>query len=102
MCILVGPFLSILFEQVAYHGFDHHLQGFHRAALATVACYIVLLAVSRATQHQRDPEREQYTWARFKRQQQGEQDVPRTWWQKDRLWAGVLVACTLGMCWFFR
>ena len=32
VCILAGPFLSILFEQTAYYGFDHELQAFHRAA----------------------------------------------------------------------
>jgi SSS family solute:Na+ symporter len=101
VCILAGPFLSIFFEQVAYHGFDHQLQAFHRAALATLACYVVLLAVSLVTQHQRDPEREQYTWLRFKRQRQSGQSV-RPRWQNDKLWASVLVACTLGMCWFFR
>ena len=95
--------LSILFEQAAYHGFDHQLQAFHRAGLATLACYGVLLVVSLATQHQRDPEREQYTWSRFKTAAAKRSRRPaRPWWQHDKLWAGVLVACTLGMCWFFR
>ena len=94
--------MSILFEQVAYHGFDHQLQGFHRAALATVACYVVLLVVSLATQHERDPEREQFTWSRFKTPAARRTRRAAPWWQNDKLWAGVLVACTLGMCWFFR
>jgi SSS family solute:Na+ symporter len=100
-CILAGPFLSIAFDQLALHGFDHKLQAFHRAALATVACYAVLIAVSRLTQDERDPAREQYTWKRFKTERQSEAHTLRPWWQNDKLWAGVLVACTLGMCWFF-
>jgi SSS family solute:Na+ symporter len=102
VCILAGPLLSILFERVAYHGFDHVLQGFHRAALATIACYAVLVVVSLATQRERDPEREQFTWSRFKSQRQSGQGDNRALWQNDKLWAGALVACTLGMCWFFR
>ena len=102
VCILAGPLLSILFEQVARHGFDHQLQAFHRAALATLVCYGVLLVVSLATQHQRDADREQYTWTRFKRERPGDDFTGRPWWQNDKLWAGALVACTLGMCWFFR
>jgi SSS family solute:Na+ symporter len=102
VCILAGPFLSIFFEQSARYGFDHQLQAFHRAALATVGCYALLLVVSLATQHQRDHEREQYTWSRFRRERPIEDDARRLWWQHDKLWAGVLIACTLGMCWFFR
>ena len=39
VCILAGPLLSILFEHGAYYGFDHQLQAFHRAGLATLGCY---------------------------------------------------------------
>ena len=102
VCILAGPFLSILFEQAAYYGFDHKLQAFHRTGLATLACYGLLLVVSLATRHERDPEREQYTWKRFKSQRQAGEGAHRAWWQNDKLWAGLLIACTLGMCWFFR
>ena len=101
VCILAGPILSIVFEQVARLGFDHQLQAFHRAALATLTCYAVLVVVSLTTQHERDADREQYTWARFRRERP-EETVERPWWQNDKLWAGALVACTLGMCWFFR
>jgi Na+/proline symporter len=101
VCILAGPFLSILFEQIAYYQFDHRLQAFHRAGLATLGCYGVLLLVSLATQDQRDSQREQFTWSRFNRQQQFDQVIARPWWQNDRLWAGILVSCTLAMCWFF-
>jgi len=101
-CILAGPLLSIAFEQGAWHLFDHDLQGFHRAALATLACYVVVLIVSAATQHQRDAAREHYTWFRFQRQAEATETALRPWWQHDKLWACLLVACTLGMCWFFR
>jgi solute:Na+ symporter, SSS family len=100
-CILAGPVLSILFEQGARLGFGHQLQAFHRAGLATVACYILLLVVSLATQHERDRDKELYTWSRFKRQRQAEQTAHRPWWQRDKLWACILVACTLALCWFF-
>ncbi|MBI2824590.1 MAG: sodium/solute symporter [Planctomycetia bacterium] len=102
VCIVAGPLLSILFEQGAYHGFDHQLQAFHRAALATLGCYAVLVVVSLATQGERDNEREQFTWSRFKGRRQEGQGPPRLWWQNDKLWAVVLVTCTLSMCWFFR
>jgi SSS family solute:Na+ symporter len=101
VCILAGPFLSILFEQGARLGFNHELQAFHRAGLATLACYGVLLVVSLSTQHERDSARELYTWSRFKQQRNSEAGVLRAWWQKDKLWAGLLVACTLAMCWYF-
>ena len=101
VCILAGPLLSILFEQIAYYQFDHRLQAFHRAGLATLGCYGVLLLVSLATQDQRDTEREQYTWSRFKREQPIGADAVRPWWQNDKLWACLLVTCTLAMCWFF-
>lgn len=100
-CILAGPFLSIAFERVAKLGFDHDLQAFHRAGLATLACYGVVLLVSLLTQHERDDGREHYTWKRFKRERAEEEGKVRPWWQNDKLWAALLVACTLGMCWFF-
>ena len=30
-----------------------------------------------------------------------ESPVPLPWWKSDRTWAAVLVACTLGLCWYF-
>jgi SSS family solute:Na+ symporter len=101
VCILGGPFLSIVFEQLARFGFDHQLQAFHRTGLTTLACYGLLLVVSLSTQHERNPGRELYTWSRFKHERGGVPDTTRPWWQRDKLWAGALVACTLGMCWFF-
>jgi SSS family solute:Na+ symporter len=101
ICILAGPFLSVLFEQTARLGFDHQLQAFHRAGLATLACYGLLLIVSLSTQRERDHDREQYTWSRFKHQRYNGADTIRPWWQRDKLWASVLVTCTLALCWFF-
>ena len=100
-CILSGPLLSVLFERAAAGLFDHQLQGFHRAGLATVACYLVLLVVSLLTRRERNAEREHFTWARFKSERQADETGPVAWWQNDKLWAVVLVACTLWMCWFF-
>lgn len=101
VCILAGPLLSILFEQAARVVFDHRLQAFHRAGLATVACYALILIVSLWTQFDRDHDRELYTWARFKYQKHDGQGSNLPWWQHDKLWAGVLVASTLALCWFF-
>jgi SSS family solute:Na+ symporter len=101
VCILAGPFLSVFFEQTARLAFDHQLQAFHRAALATLACYGVLLVVSLSTKRERDADREQYTWSRFKLQRLSGQAATRPWWQRDKLWACLLVAITLAMCWFF-
>ncbi len=102
LCILAGPVLSMIFEQVSQRALGHDLQGFHRAALATIGCYAVLVAVSLATRHERDTEREKWTWARFKREQKSDDTVVRPWWQQDKLWGGILVACTIGMCIYFR
>ncbi len=102
VCILAGPILSILFDQGASYGFEHTLQAFHRAGLATVGCYVVLIVVSLATQSERDPDREHFTWSRYQQEPRVDAITPRLWWQNDRLWAATLIACTLGMCWFFR
>jgi SSS family solute:Na+ symporter len=101
ICILTGPISSIAFDQVASRAFDHPLQAFHRAGLATVACYLVLVVVSLATSSERDPQREQFTFRRFRRPSVDADDAARPVWQDDRLWACILVACTLAMCWFF-
>jgi SSS family solute:Na+ symporter len=101
LCILAGPISSIAFDQIASRAFDHSLQAFHRAGLATVACYIVLVVVSLATSGERDQERERFTFGRFQRKSVEADDAARPLWQDDRLWACLLVACTLAMCWFF-
>jgi SSS family solute:Na+ symporter len=102
MCILAGPLLSVAFEQTAALAFGHSLQAFHRAGLATVACYAVIVLVSALTQRERDSDRELYTWKRFKSQRLAEaSQIHRPWWQRDKLWAAILVACTLAMCWYF-
>ncbi len=100
--IVAGPLLSILFEQVALRGFGHSLQAFHRAALATIACYVVVMTVSLVTQRERDAAKEQFTWGRFKTERLADAGTLRRWWQHDKMWACLLVACTLGLCWFFR
>lgn len=99
--IVAGPLLSIALVQGASRIWDHDLQAFHRAGLATVGCYLVLLIVSGLTRHERSDAREQYTWGKY-RDRSLDGDAPhRPWWQSDRLWACVLVACTLAMCWYF-
>ena len=90
-CILAGPLLSILFEHGAYLAFDHALQAFHRAGLATVGCVLVVALVSLLTQNERDDGREQYTWGRFRNQPGADQATARPWWQRDKLWAAILV-----------
>jgi hypothetical protein len=90
-----------MYEQVADFAFDHDLQKFHRTALATISCYVVVLVVSCLTQNERDNEREQFTWSRFKAEHRTADERPRPFWQNDRVWACILVACTLCMCWFF-
>jgi len=101
LTILAGPILSIIFEQGAKIGFNHNLQAFHRAGLATVACYITLIIVSLATKSERNHDRELYTWHRFKSERTKPESHPRPLWQSDKLWAALLVACPLWMCWFF-
>jgi SSS family solute:Na+ symporter len=101
LCILAGPLLSVAFEQAARYGYDHTLQAFHRAGLATVACYVVLIVTSALTQRERDDQREHFTWRRFSEERNSETGALRPWWQRDRMWAVVLVLMTLAMCWYF-
>jgi len=100
-CILAGPLLSIVFERGARLGFDHSLQAFHRAGLATVGCVLVVALVSMLTQSERDNARELYTWGRYRNQPGDDLAIVGPWWQRDKLWATILVIATLGMCWFF-
>jgi hypothetical protein len=99
--IVAGPLLSIALVQGAARLWDHNLQAFHRAGLATVGCYLVLLVVSGITRHERSDAREQYTWGRYRAGALDGDAPPRPWWQNDRLWACLLVLCTLAMCWYF-
>jgi len=99
--IVAGPLLSIALVQGASRTWDHNLQAFHRAGLATVGCYLVLLVASSLTRHERSDAREQYTWGRYRDRSLDGDALHRPWWQNDRMWAGVLVACTLAMCWYF-
>ena len=87
--------------RAALFGFEHKLQAFHRAGLATVACYAVLLVTSAVTQRERDGAREHFTWRRFRAERANETGPVRPWWQRDRLWAAVLIVITLVMCWYF-
>jgi SSS family solute:Na+ symporter len=99
--ILAGPLFSIGFERAATRGFHHDLQQFHRAALATLACYGLVVLVSLLTRHERDEARERFTWRRFKAERVDAAAQKRPIWQSDKLWAALLVAATLWMCWFF-
>lgn len=101
LCILAGPFLSILFEVIAYFGFDHSLQAFHRAGLVTAACYGLVIMISSFTQHERDADREYFTRSNFRPKNSDAADVAMPWWKRDVLWASLLVLCTLAMCWYF-
>ena len=78
------------------------LVGLVMAGLVTLACGVVVLMVSAVTQRERDAEREQFTWGRFQPEPKTAADLKRAWWFDDRLWAALLVVCTLGMCWVFR
>ncbi len=100
-CIVAGPILSVLFEQGAWYAFEHDLQAFHRAGLATVACYVLLLVVSALSQGERDTQREHYTWRRFRLEPTDDEVPASSWWRRDKVWAVLLVIVTLWMCWFF-
>jgi len=102
VCILAGPIASVVLDQAAWHGFGHALQAFHRAGLAALVCYVLLIAVSLFTSHERDPQREQYVWWRYRHDPGDERPEPRPWWQSDRLWAALLIVLTLILCWVFR
>lgn len=99
-CIVAGPVASVVLEQAAAKLFNHSLQAFHRAGLATVVCYLVLVIISLATQSERSPDREQYLWWTYRRDPL-DASVAKSWWQDDRTWAGILIVCTLGLCWYF-
>jgi SSS family solute:Na+ symporter len=100
-CIIAGPVMSIAFEQSAAMFLNHTLQAFHRAGLAAVACYVVLIVVSMITQSERSAEREQYLWWTYRKNPADERLQARPWWQSDRIWAVILVMSTLALCWYF-
>lgn len=99
--ILLGPVVSVVYERAALGLWDHHLQSFHRAALAAATCCVLLVGVSLCRPSERSAEREQYLWWRYRggAELAGRAERPR--WQDDRLWAGLLVLLTLAMCWYF-
>src|SRR6185437_8699700 len=88
-CIVAGPISSVVFEQSAARLLSHDLQAFHRAGLASVGSYVVLLLVSAATQSERSPEREQYLWWTYRQNPSDESPLPRPLWQSDKAWAAV-------------
>lgn len=94
--------MSIAFERGAKQFYDHDLQAFHRAGLAAAGSYLVLLIVSLLLRSERDPEREQYVWWRYRHDPNDGASAPRPRWQDDRLWAVILAICTLALCWYFR
>jgi SSS family solute:Na+ symporter len=100
-CIVAGPIASVLLEQGAMRLFNHSLQAFHRAGLAAVASYAVLVVISLMTQSERSSEREQYLWWTYRHNPSDESPSVRPLWQDDRAWACVLIACTLALCWYF-
>jgi len=100
-CIVAGPLASIALEQGAWYLLEHRLQAFHRAGLATVVSYLVLVLTSLGTQSERSAEREQYLWWTYRRNPTDESLVPPSWWQNDRNWAILLICCTLALCWYF-
>ncbi|MBS0207044.1 MAG: sodium/solute symporter [Planctomycetes bacterium] len=100
-CIVAGPATSVLFEQGAAQLWNHQLQAFHRAGLATVASYLVLLLVSGLTQSERSAEREQYLWWTYRQNPAEDGLAPLRFWNNDKVWAVLLVACTFTLCWYF-
>jgi hypothetical protein len=53
------------------------------------------------TQSERSALREQYLWWTYRQNPTDDSLLPLPWWKNDRIWAAVLVACTLGLCWYF-
>lgn len=100
-CIVAGPVSSVLLEQGTARLLDHQLQAFHRAGLAAVASYAVLLLVSMGTQSERSAEREQYLWWTYRKNAADDSLIPPPWWKSDRTWAALLIVCTLVLCWYF-
>jgi SSS family solute:Na+ symporter len=101
VCMLAGPIFSVALEQGAWRLWDHQLQHFHRTGLASLLCYVLLVVISLACRHERRDEAEQYTWWRYRRGGNDGDSIRRPLWQRDGVWAGLLVACTLALCWFF-
>jgi SSS family solute:Na+ symporter len=100
-CIITGPVASVLLEVGAKMFLNHELQHFHRAGLATVVSYVVLMVVSLLTARERSSEREQYLWWTYRHDPADAPPVGRRWWQSDVTWAVILAAATLGLCWYF-
>ncbi|MEX2187495.1 MAG: sodium/solute symporter [Pirellulales bacterium] len=96
-CICIGPLASLGVDLGWPKAFGGDIQTFHRVAIVTAICYAALLAVSSRTQSERSPDREQYLWARYRRDPADAADHRKS----DRVLAAILVALTLGLCWYF-
>jgi SSS family solute:Na+ symporter len=96
-CILVGPAMSLAVDLSWPRVFGGDIQAFHRVAIVTAICYATLAIVSLRTQCERSAEREQYLWARYRRDPADAADRRNS----DRVLAIVLVALTLTLCWYF-
>ncbi len=96
-CIVVGPLASLGVDLGWPEVFDGGIQMFHRVAIVTAICYAVLAVVSFRTQAERSPDREQYLWARYRRDPADAADRRKS----DRVLAAILVALTLALCWYF-
>lgn len=97
-CILIGPFASLAVDLGWPQAFDGaEIQAFHRVAIVTAICYFVLVAISWRTQHERSADREQYLWARYRRDPADAGDRRKS----DKVLAAILVALTLALCWYF-
>jgi hypothetical protein len=77
--------------------FDYGIQSFHRVAIVTLVCYAILAIVSWRTQSERSADREQYLWARYRRDPADAGDRRKS----DKVLAAILVTVTLGICWYF-
>ena len=100
-CILAGPIGSVVLELGARYGLGHRLQTFHRCGLAAALSFFVLLIISQLYRHERHSDGAQFVWWTYRHDPDDLGTAGRPFWQSDRLWATILVACTLALCWFF-
>ena len=113
LAIIVSPFFSVFIERAYPHwasgssgpaewvqlSFGPQLNFLHRVALTGLFATVLIVVVSRLTQHTRDPKTDRYTWWAYRSDPGRESTHP--FWRSERPWAWLLCALTVWILIYF-
>ena len=113
LAILVSPFFSVFIERAYPHwvsgssgpaewvqlSFGPQLNFLHRVALTGLFATVLIVVVSRLTQHTRDPKTDRYTWWAYRSDR--DRESIRPFWRSERPWAWSLCALTVWILVYF-